>query len=72
MFYAFLPRNIQQMEARDKIHEARKSWPAGMQGFMDRFLLRDEYPSYGGRAAMRTLREIQLSLDAMARFLRII
>lgn len=70
-FYAFLPKNIQQMEARDRIHEARKAWPDGMHGFMDRLLIRDELPAYGGRAAMRTVKEIQAALDAMARFLRI-
>jgi hypothetical protein len=70
-FYAFLPRNIQQLEARDKLHAARKEWPNGMQGFMERLLLRDALPIYGGRAAMRTVAEIRKGLDAMAKFLRI-
>ena len=70
-FYAFLPRNIHQLEARDKLHAARKEWPDGMQGFMERLLLRDALPIYGGRAAMRTVAEIRKGLDAMAKFLRI-
>lgn len=70
-FYAFLPRSVSQMDARDQLRAARQNWPVGMEGFMDRLLIHDAMPKYGGRAAMRNLADIRNALDVMAQWLRL-
>lgn len=70
-FYAFLPRNIRQLQDRDMIHEARKQWPADMHGFMDRFLVRNDLPRYSRRTQARRISQIAKALDAMAHWLRV-
>ena len=70
-FYAFLPKNIKQLDAREKLRAARAEMPDHMRGFMDRLLIRDAFPVYGGRQAMRTLDEIRKGLDSIARHLKL-
>lgn len=64
-----LPTNAQQ--ARDNWRHARSVWPALMCGFMERLILRDEYPPLRQRASQRRLTDIRNSLDAMAKYLRL-
>lgn len=66
-----LARTEAQARARQQYREARQHWPEGMTGFMERLLIRNEYPRYGGRAAMRNLDQIRAALSAMARYLRL-
>lgn len=66
-----LPRTEAQLRARRAVMDARAQWPNGMQGFMDRLLIHDELPKYGGRAAMRNMAEIRNALDILAIFLRL-
>src|SRR3546814_9120637 len=54
-----LPRTEAQLSARRQFMEARKEWPISMQGFMDRFLIQDDMPRYGGSKAMRTIKQMQ-------------
>src|SRR3546814_1700657 len=58
-----LPRTEAQLNARRQFMEARKEWPISMQGFMDRFLIQDDMPRYGGSKAMRTIKQMQDALD---------
>ena len=71
-FYAFLPRTNSALDAANQLRAARSQWPLGMQGFMDRLLIHDDLPRYGGRAAMRNLADIRRALDALAMWLRLI
>lgn len=66
-----LPRTEAQVRARAQYMEARKVFPKDMRGFMERFLVHDEYPKYGGRAAMRNISQIQGALNALVRYLKI-
>ena len=70
-FYAFLPRTLAQLDAQSQLRQARAQWPIGMQGFMDRFLIRDEMPRYGGKQAVKALKDIRNALDELARWLRV-
>lgn len=65
-----LPVNAQH--ARDQWRMARRCWPTDMIGFMDAFLLRDQYPKRHHRAAARQISDIRRALDAMAKYLRIV
>lgn len=65
------PHSSQQI-ARDNWRAARTHWPRDMIGFMDGFLLRDQYPSIRHKASLRRLADIQRALDAMAKHLRLI
>lgn len=60
-----------QLRARRMLEKMRATLPRPMLGFMDRLLIHDEMPRYGGRAAMRNLAEIRKGLDALAGFLRV-
>lgn len=65
-----LPRSEAQLRARKLWMAGRKQLPVNMVGFMDRFLVYDELPRYGGRAAMRNLEQIGYSLDLLADWLK--
>ena len=66
-----LPITQSQLRARQDIAEARKEWPQGMQGYMERLIIHNELPRYAGRAAARNLAAIRLALDAMAKHFKI-
>src|SRR3546814_10377196 len=66
-----LPRTEAQLNARRQFMEARKEWPLSMQGFMDRFLIQDDMPRYGGSKAMRTIKQMQDALDCLADWLHL-
>lgn len=65
-----LPRTIGQLNARQRLREYRSAMPMHMQGFMDRFLIRDALPRYGGRAHFRQMSEIRKALDVLAMHMR--
>lgn len=64
-----LPRTEGQIKARQRLRDMRDQFPREMQGFMDRFLVRDALPRYGGRAHFRQVSEIRSALDELAMFL---
>lgn len=61
-----LPRTEAQVRARRIFKRARDSFPRQMLGFMDRFLLYDDLPRYGGRASMRNISQIAGALDCLS------
>lgn len=65
-----LPRQEAQARAREELRKAREQFPREMIGFMDRFLIHDSMPRYGGRAAMRNLAQIRRALDTLAGYLQ--
>jgi hypothetical protein len=65
-----LPRQEAQIRARKAFRDAQKQFSQGMVGFMDRLLIRDNLPRYGGRAAARSMIEIRVALDKLAHYLR--
>lgn len=65
-----LARTEYQLRCRQDWLAARACWSREQQGFMDRFLVRDELPRYGGRKAMRNIAFIRDALDEMALYLR--
>lgn len=67
-----LPRQEAQARARRQLAVAREQWPMAMRGFMERMLIHDSMPKYGGRAAMRNLTDIRNALDILASHLRIL
>lgn len=66
-----LPRTIGQLKARQIMREYRQAIPTNMRGFMDRFLIRDALPRYGGRAHNRQVSDIRNALDTLAQFMRL-
>lgn len=64
-----LPRTEAQVRARKIFKAARDRLPPNMLGFMDRLLLYDDLPRYGGRAAMRNIADIADALDCLAAYL---
>jgi hypothetical protein len=66
-----LPRQQAQLIARGKMKDMRSQWAGDMRGFMDRLLIHDSMPRYGGRAAMRNLAQIRNGLDQLASYLRL-
>lgn len=60
-----LARTERQAQARDLFRAARSHWPRDMIGFMDRFLIHDELPRYGGREAARRISRIGEALDQL-------
>lgn len=66
-----LPRQEAQARARGALRTARAQFPREMIGFMDRLLIHDTMPRYGGRAAMRNLAQIRRALDMLAGYLRV-
>jgi hypothetical protein len=65
-----LPRTEAQARARQLYRQARDAFPVAMVGFMDRLLVHDELPKYGGRAAYRNLMAIGSALDRLADWLK--
>ena len=65
-----LARNAAQLRARDDWKKAREQWSREQQGYMDRLLIRDELPRYGGRRAMQNMTFIRHALDDLASYLR--
>lgn len=65
-----LARTEHQLRSRQEWLAARSSWTREQQGFMDRFLVRDELPRYGGRKAMKSMAFIRDALDDMREYLR--
>src|SRR3546814_20408233 len=70
-----LPRTEAHLNARRQFMEARKEWPLSMQGFMDRFLIQDDMPRYGGSKAMqigraswreRVCQYVSIAVDAVS------
>ena len=66
-----LPRTEAQLRARRFVMDARAQWPQSMQGFMDRLLIHDDLPRYGGRNAIRKMTEIRNALDVLAGWMRL-
>jgi hypothetical protein len=66
-----LARTERQIAARELYRALIAEVSKDMQGFMMRFLIRDDLPRYGGRKAMRTTTEIRKSLDRMAAYLKL-
>lgn len=66
-----LPRTISQLRARQQLRDYRAALPRDMQGFMDRFLIRDALPRYGGRAHFRQIGEVRKALDLLAIHMRL-
>lgn len=66
-----LPRQEAQVRARDMWRRARDQWTPAQQGYMDRLLIRDDMPRYGGREAQRNLAFIRSALDTLAMYLRV-
>lgn len=67
-----LPRQEAAVRARSDLSKARQQFSMDMRGFMERLLISDAMPKYGGRAAMRNLTDIRKALDTLAEYLRII
>lgn len=65
-----LPATEAQARARSLIREARSKWPASMQGYMDRFLVHDELPRYGGNQYHRSMKDIAGTLQHLSNWLR--
>lgn len=64
-----LPTRAQ--DARDRWREARSIFPARMVGFMDRFLLHDDWPRfYQHRDRSSNLATLRQGLDMLATYLR--
>lgn len=66
-----LPRTERQLRARQMVMEARKQFPQHMLGFMERLLIHDDLPRYGGRASMRNIAQISGALNSLATWLKI-
>ncbi|MCB4860778.1 hypothetical protein K7W03_14380 [Sphingobium sp. PNB] len=66
-----LARTESQVRARQFVRQCREQIPFDMRGFMDRLLIHDDLPRYGGRKAMRSLAEVRRTLDSLADFMRI-
>jgi hypothetical protein len=66
-----LARTEAQARARDFMRQCRAQVPLDMRGFMDRFLIHDDLPRYGGKQYALTLRKIRTALDNLAMFMRL-
>jgi hypothetical protein len=66
-----LPRQEAQVRARDQMRLMRSQIPHQLQGFMDRLLIHDSMPRYGGNQKVRMLTSIRNGLDELARYLRL-
>ena len=66
-----LARTESQVRARSFLRQCREQIPFDMRGFMDRFLVHDDLPRYGGNQYNRTVRQIRQTLDSLALFMRI-
>lgn len=61
-----------QQDARDRFNDARKEIPRKLVGFVDRLLLRNEWPKVHHRAAARNLTDLRNALDTLAAHFRFI
>ncbi|MGE4321942.1 MAG: hypothetical protein AB7E60_02810 [Sphingobium sp.] len=66
-----LARTESQARARDFLRQCRAQIPVDMRGFMDRFLVHDDLPRYGGNQYNRTVKQIRQTLDQLAYFMRL-
>lgn len=66
-----LARTETQVRARTFLRQCREQIPFDMRGFMDRFLIHDDLPRYGGNQYMRTVRQIRQTLDRLAMYMRL-
>ncbi len=66
-----LARTEAQVRARQFVRECREQIPFDMRGFMDRLLVHDDLPRYGGRRYYRSLAQIRDTLDTLAGYMRI-
>lgn len=66
-----LPRQEATIRARCDLAKARQQFTVDMRGFMDRLLIHDAMPKYGGTKAMRNLTQIRNALDTLALYLRL-
>lgn len=64
-----LPRSEAQLRARKLIKDARDRFPIHMRSLMDKLLIHDDLPIYSRRISLRTINEIQSSLDRLAGWL---
>lgn len=67
-----LARTESQAQQRELWREARSQFPRNMVGFMDRLLIHDELPRYGGRSRYRAVAEIGYALDCLADWLKLV
>lgn len=66
-----LARTESQVRARAFVRQCREQLPFEMRGFMDRLLIHDDLPRYGGRKAMKSLADIRRALDILAHAMRL-
>jgi len=67
-----MPRTQRQADARLRWREARQQFSRQMVGFMDRFLIHDELPRYGGgKDRAKSTVAISAELDALADWLKL-
>lgn len=66
-----LPRTQRQADARRLWRDARGQFSLNMVGFLDRLLLHDELPRYGGRQRSLRLDRLREELDKLADWLKI-
>lgn len=66
-----LARTESQVRARNFVRQCREQVPFEMRGFIDRLLIHDDLPRYGGRQAIRTLAQVRQALDSLAHFMRL-
>lgn len=64
-----LPRTEAQARARQLFRQAKSMFPLHSVSFMERLLIDDELPCYGGRASLRNVLRIAEALDALADWL---
>jgi hypothetical protein len=63
-----MARTAAQARARTEWRSARSSIPFEILGFMDRLLIHDSLPAYGGRKQMHALATIRTTLDNLASY----
>lgn len=66
-----LARTEAQAQQRDLWREGRQQFPMAMRGFMDRLLIHDDLPRYGGTQRMKNIRDVGIALDCLADWLKI-
>jgi hypothetical protein len=66
-----LARTEAQAQARDLWRDGRNQFPTQMRGFMDRLLIHDDLPRYGGTQRMKNIREVAYALDCLADWLKL-
>jgi len=66
-----LARTESQVRARNFLRQCREQIPFDMRGFMERFLIHDDLPRYGGNQYNRKVTQIRTTLDTLAAFMRI-